>query len=137
MNLARLQTPRDDDAVRRARSGERRSRRSPLKKTPPSRIPRLHEPSRRRFSGAEIHLVLDNLCTHKPKRDMWLTLGKNVHFYCTSYLVRFVVEVIDGRDLRAMVRSYRSSGSLGRRRTIPGELRDLNHNCKFNMHIAD
>ena len=57
------------------------------------------------FPEREIHLVLDNLCTHKPKRDMWLTLRKNVHFHCTSHLARFVVEVIDGLDLRAMVRS--------------------------------
>ena len=31
----------------------------------------------------EIHVVLDNLSTHKPKRDMWLARHKNVHFYYT------------------------------------------------------
>jgi DDE superfamily endonuclease len=31
----------------------------------------------------EIPLVLDNLSTHKPKRDLWLTRHKNVHFHDT------------------------------------------------------
>ena len=29
----------------------------------------------------EIHVVVDNLSTHKPKRDMWLARHKNVHFH--------------------------------------------------------
>jgi transposase len=31
----------------------------------------------------EIHVVLDNLSTHKPKRDLWLKRHKNVHFHYT------------------------------------------------------
>jgi transposase len=31
----------------------------------------------------EIHVVLDNLSTHKPKRDMWLARHKNVTFHYT------------------------------------------------------
>jgi transposase len=31
----------------------------------------------------EIHVVLDNLSTHKPKRDRWLARHKNVHFHFT------------------------------------------------------
>jgi transposase len=31
----------------------------------------------------EIHVVLDNLSTHKPTRDMWLKRHKNVHFHYT------------------------------------------------------
>ena len=31
----------------------------------------------------EIHVVLDNLSTHKPKRDMWLARHPNVHFHYT------------------------------------------------------
>jgi transposase len=31
----------------------------------------------------EIHVVLDNLKTHKPKRDLWLARHKNVHFHFT------------------------------------------------------
>jgi len=30
-----------------------------------------------------IHVVLDNLSTHKPKHDKWLQRHKNVHFYYT------------------------------------------------------
>jgi transposase len=31
----------------------------------------------------EIHVILDNLNTHKPKRDRWLARHKNVHFHFT------------------------------------------------------
>ena len=31
----------------------------------------------------QIHVVLDNLSTHKPKRDMWLKRHKNVRFHYT------------------------------------------------------
>jgi transposase len=30
-----------------------------------------------------IHVILDNLSTHKPRRDVWLARHKNVHFYFT------------------------------------------------------
>ena len=33
--------------------------------------------------GREIHVILDNLNTHKPKHDRWLTRHKNVHFHFT------------------------------------------------------
>jgi transposase len=33
--------------------------------------------------GREIHVVLDNLNTHKPKRDQWLARHKTVHFHFT------------------------------------------------------
>ena len=35
------------------------------------------------YSGKQIHVVLDNLNTHKPKHDMWLARNKNVHFHYT------------------------------------------------------
>jgi len=31
----------------------------------------------------EIHVILDNLRTHKPKHDMWLARHKQVHFHYT------------------------------------------------------
>ncbi len=31
--------------------------------------------------GSEIHVVLDNLNTHKPKEDRWLRRHTNVHFH--------------------------------------------------------
>lgn len=35
------------------------------------------------FPCKEIHVVLDNLNTHKPKHDAWLKRHKNVHFHFT------------------------------------------------------
>ena len=40
--------------------------------------------------GFELHIILDNLNTHKPQRDRWLQRHPNVHFHytpaCTSWL---------------------------------------------------
>ena len=33
--------------------------------------------------GRELHVILDNLNTHKPKNDRWLKRHKNVHFHFT------------------------------------------------------
>jgi transposase len=35
------------------------------------------------YPDKEIHVVIDNLSPHKPKRDMWLARHKNVHFHYT------------------------------------------------------
>jgi transposase len=35
------------------------------------------------YPDQEIHVVLDNLKTHKPKRDRWLARHQNVHFHFT------------------------------------------------------
>ena len=35
------------------------------------------------YPGQEIHVVLDHLKTHKPKRDHWRARHKNVHFHFT------------------------------------------------------
>ena len=35
------------------------------------------------YPGKEIHVVLDNLSTHKPKRDRWLARHPNVRFHFT------------------------------------------------------
>ena len=35
------------------------------------------------YEGFEIHVILDNLNTHKPQRDRWLQQRKNVHFHYT------------------------------------------------------
>ena len=35
------------------------------------------------LSEREIHVVLDNLNTHKPKRDLWLARHPNVRFHDT------------------------------------------------------
>jgi transposase len=35
------------------------------------------------YADQEIHVILDNLNTHKPKNDRWLSRHKNVHFHFT------------------------------------------------------
>jgi transposase len=35
------------------------------------------------YPGRELHVVLDNLSTHKPKHDRWLARHPNVHFHFT------------------------------------------------------
>lgn len=35
------------------------------------------------YPDTELHVVLDNLNTHKPKRDRWLATHPNVHFHYT------------------------------------------------------
>ena len=37
----------------------------------------------KQHQGREIHVILDNLSTHKPKRDLWLARHPNVHFHYT------------------------------------------------------
>jgi transposase len=35
------------------------------------------------YTDKELHLILDNLSTHKPKHDRWLARHPNVHFHYT------------------------------------------------------
>ncbi len=35
------------------------------------------------YPGRQVHVILDNLNTHKPKHDRWLARHKNVHFHFT------------------------------------------------------
>src|SRR5580704_8836418 len=39
------------------------------------------------YPEREIHVVLDNLSTHKPKHDVWLKRHKTVHFHYTPRLL--------------------------------------------------
>jgi len=34
-------------------------------------------------AGKEVHVILDNLNTHKPRHDRWLAQHPNVHFHYT------------------------------------------------------
>jgi hypothetical protein len=36
-----------------------------------------------RHPGKQIHVILDNLSSHKPKRDLWLARDPNVHPHYT------------------------------------------------------
>jgi len=35
------------------------------------------------YAGKELHVILDNLSTHKPREDRWLAAQPNVHFHFT------------------------------------------------------
>lgn len=58
------------------------------------------------YPDKEMHVILDNLSTHKPKHDRWLTRHKNVHFHFTpthaSWLNQIEIwfSILEGRALR-------------------------------------
>ncbi|MBW2073047.1 MAG: IS630 family transposase, partial [Deltaproteobacteria bacterium] len=45
------------------------------------------------YPDKEIHVILDNLNTHKPKRDRWLARHKNVHFHYTPTYASWLNQV--------------------------------------------
>ena len=45
------------------------------------------------YPGKSIHVVLDNLNTHKPRRDRWLARHKNVHFHFTPKYASWLNQV--------------------------------------------
>ena len=45
------------------------------------------------YPDREIHVVLDNLSTHKPKRDAWLARHKNVFFHFTPTYASWLNQV--------------------------------------------
>jgi transposase len=47
------------------------------------RIPGLYERFGAAYPGLELHVIVDNLRTHKPKHDRWLARHSNVHFHHT------------------------------------------------------
>jgi transposase len=68
------------------------------------------------YDGKEIHVVLDNLSTHKPKRDLWLARHPNVHFHYTpthtSWLSQIEIwfSILSGNSLKGG--SFRSVQEL-------------------------
>ena len=58
------------------------------------------------YPGKDLHVVLDNLSTHKPKCDRWLARHPNVHFHFTptraSWLnqVEIWFSILEGQSLR-------------------------------------
>ncbi len=64
----------------------------------------------------EIHVILDNLSTHKPKRDQWLKRHRNVHFHFTpthaSWLnqVEIWFSILTGKSLAGA--SFSSAAQL-------------------------
>jgi transposase len=70
----------------------------------------------RQYEGKEIHVVIDNLSTHKPKRDLWLAHHPNVHFHYTpthtSWLNQIEIwfSILSGNSLKGG--SFRSAEEL-------------------------
>ncbi len=68
------------------------------------------------YEGKEIHVVIDNLSTHKPKRDLWLARHPNVHFHYTpthtSWLNQIEIwfSILSGKSLNGG--SFRSVQEL-------------------------
>jgi transposase len=60
----------------------------------------------KQYQGKEIHVVLDNLSTHKPKRDLWLARHPNVRFHYTpthtSWLNQIEIwfSILSGKSLK-------------------------------------
>ena len=60
----------------------------------------------KQYQGKEIHVVLDNLSTHKPKRDLWLARHPHVHFHYTpthtSWLNQIEIwfSILSGKSLK-------------------------------------
>src|SRR5229473_5179724 len=58
------------------------------------------------YPGTDLHVVLDNLNTHKPRNDRWLKHHPNVHFHFTptraSWLnqVEIWLSILEGKSLR-------------------------------------
>jgi transposase len=58
------------------------------------------------YPGHELHAIVDNLSTHKPKNDRWLKQHPNVHFHFTptraSWLsqVEIWFSILHGKSLK-------------------------------------
>jgi transposase len=82
--------------------------------------------------GREIHVILDNLNTHKPKRDRWLAQNKNVNFHYTptgaSWLnqVECWFSILAGQSLHGA--SFTSVDDL--RRHIDAFIADYNETAR-------
>jgi transposase len=70
----------------------------------------------KQYEGKEIHVILDNLSTHKPKRDLWLARHPNVHLHYTpthtSWLNQIEIwfSILAGQSLKGA--SFRSVAEL-------------------------
>src|SRR3954451_7406659 len=66
------------------------------------------------YPDRELHVILDNLSTHKPKRDQWLARHRNVHFHYTpthgSWLNQIEIwfSILAGRSLKGASFASRS-----------------------------
>ena len=65
------------------------------------------------YAGQEIHVIVDNLSTHKPKRDLWLARHPNVRFHYTPTHASWLNQIeICFSILAGGERVYRSTEAL-------------------------
>ena len=76
----------------------------------------------------EIHVVLDNLNTHKPKHDHWVACHRNVHFHFTPTHASWLnqVEVRFSLLSRAALRSASFTNPWGVRDAIDAYIKAYN-----------
>jgi transposase len=84
------------------------------------------------YGDTAIHVILDNLNTHKPKNDRWLKRNPNVHFHFTptraSWLnqVEIWFSILEGKSLHGA--SFNSVAQL--REHIDAFIEAYNQNAK-------
>jgi transposase len=105
-----------------------------------------------RFPDTELHVVLDNLNTHKPKHDRWLPRHPNVHFHYTpthaswlnqvevwfSILTRAVLRGLSATDPRQVCAAIDRFTAFGNEHPAPFEwTKAVVHQVGVKHHYAD
>jgi len=100
----------------------------------------------------ELHVVLDNLSTHKPKRDRWLAQHPQVHFHYTpthaswlnqvevwfSILTRAALQGLSATDPRQVRRAIDRFTAAYNERAVPFEwTKAVVHQSNLKIRYAD
>ena len=87
----------------------------------------------------EIHVVLDNLNTHKPKRDRWLQAHPRVHFHYTPNYASWLnqVEIWFSILSRAALKGASFTSPAELRETIDAFVKAHNQNAKPFKWLSD
>jgi hypothetical protein len=93
----------------------------------------------KQYEGKEIHVIVDNLSTPKPKRDLWLARHPNVHFHYTPTHTSWLNQIEIWFSILA-ARSLKGA-SFGQRRRTGGSHRkphqQLQWGCSPVFNCAD
>lgn len=88
-----------------------------------------------RYPDQELHVILDNLSTHKPKHDRWLARHRRVHFHYTpthaswlnqvecwfSILTRQALQGLNATHVRDVCRAIDAFTAEGNKHPVPFE----------------
>lgn len=85
-----------------------------------------------RHGNREIHVILDNLNTHKPKHDRWLARHRNVHFHYTPTHASWLnqIEVWFSKLSRDALKGASFTSPVQLRRAIDRYIEAHNANAK-------